>query len=275
MHEIVETQMPLHTRIIEIDLEKNIKSQRLRAFYWRYLAAQEDCEGGIPHISAISCDDFSKLEPWSLRLVALPNGDFLYTHYGHEIANSSGFSMIGRNVSTSSGKAFRFFLDCYRRVRDERRPLLTFSSALAGRSVASWHRLIVPALDDAGQINIVTVLQPVATQEAVIDALMQAIPDPVVIVRMVRDGGEHVIDANILDANTPAKKLLDRETLLHCNLSDVMPKLLDEPCRTCLATAYADAQTATIEDAITVAGESFTALTAYPIGDGAAIVLKT
>lgn len=267
--------MPLHTRIIETDLERNLSSPRMRAFYWRYLAAQKDCEGGIPRISDISTDAFAGLEPWSLRLLALADGDFLYTQYGHEISSATGFSMVGKRVSSGPGKAFGFFQSCYQRVRDERRPLMTFSSALASRSVASWNRLIVPALDDAGQLNIITVLQSVRMQDSVINALMQAIHDPILIVKMVRDGGEDVVDASIVDANTPARTLLDRDYLHHCNLTDVMPILLDEPYHACLAAAYADGKTTTIEERIDLAGSTFAGFTASPIGDGAAILLKT
>lgn len=272
--------MPLHTRIIETNLERNMTSQRMRAFYWRYLAAQKDCSGGTPHISDISSDAFAGLEPWSLRLLALPDGDFLYTQYGQEISNSTGFSMVGRKVSSNSSKAFDFFLKCYRRVKDERRPLLTFNSALASRSVASWHRLLVPALDEAGQLNIVTILHPVCLQDSVINALMQAVSDPILILKMVRDDGEDAIDANIVNANTPAKDLLaggllGPSHLRHCNLTDVMPTLLDEPYRSCLAAAYAEGQTTTIEEPIAFAGQTFAAITASPVGDGAAILLKT
>lgn len=267
--------MTLHTRVIETDLEQNLTSPRLRAFYWRYLAAQKDCKGIIPNISDLSCDAFGGLEPWSLRLLAMPDGNFLYTQYGHEISKSTGFSMVGRSLSSNSGQAFDFFLECYQRVRDEHRPMLTFNSALASRSVASWHRLVVPAFDDAGQLNIITILQPVCMQESVTKALMQAISDPVLILKMVRDGGKDVIDANIIDTNAPAKDLLDHKYLHHSNVSEVMPIILDEPYRSCLAAAYSQGQTTTIEEPLDLAGQTFTGFTASPIGDGAAIMLRT
>lgn len=266
--------MPLHTRIIETDFERNLTNPRMRSFYWRYLAAQEDCEGNIPHISDLSDDAFAGLEPWSLRLLALPDGDFVYTQYGREISRTTGFSMVGKSVSSSSDRAFKFFLTCYQRVRDERIPLMTFSSALASRSLASWNRLIVPARDSAGQLNIITVLQPVYMHEATISALLQAIGDPVLILKMIRDGGEEVVDANILDANILAEDLFNRSHLNQCILSDVMPSLLEDPFRACLAAAYADARTTTLEQTIDIAGRSFAGITAYPIGDGAALQLN-
>lgn len=265
--------MPLHTRVIETDFEQNLTNPRMRAFYWRYLAAQEACEGDIPHISDLSDDAFAGLEPWSLRLLALPDGDFVYTQYGHEISRTTGFSMVGKSVSSSSSRAFKFFLTCYQRVRDEHIPLVTFSSALASRSLASWNRLMVPACDDAGQLNIITVLQPVHMHESVTSALLQAISDPVLILKMIRDGGEEVVDANILDANAPAEDLFNRSYLNQCILTDIMPSLLDEPYHACLAAAYAEGRTATIDRSIDIAGRSFAGITAYPIGDGAALLL--
>lgn len=267
--------MPLHTHVIESDFEKNLASPRMRAFYWRYQAAQKDCEGIIPHISDLSCDAFAGLEPWSLRLLALPDGDFLYTQYGQEISNSVGFSMVGKSLSSSSGQAFGFFLKCYQRVRDEHRPLLTFSSALASRCVASWHRLIVPALDDVGQMNLITILQPVRMQEAINAALMQAVSDPILIVKMVRDDGRHVTDANIVDTNAPARELFNSTYLHHSTVSEMMPVLLEQPHRACLASAYSQGQTTTIEEPFEVAGRTFAGFTASPVGDGAAILLKT
>lgn len=267
--------MPLHTHVIETDFENSLTNRRMRAFYWRYQAAQKDCEGTLPHISDLSCDAFAGLEPWSLRLLALPDGDFLYTQYGHEISNSVGFSMVGKSLSSSSGQAFAFFLKCYQRVRDEHRPLLTFSSALASRCVASWHRLIVPALDDVGQTNLITILQPVKMQEAVNAALMQAVSDPILIVKMVRDDGRHVTDANIVDSNAPARELLNSNYLHHSTVSQIMPILLEHPFQDCLASAYSQGQTTSIEEPIDVAGRTFAGFTASPVGDGAAILLKT
>lgn len=267
--------MPIHTRVIETDIECNLTSPRMRAFYWRYQAAQKDCDDIVPHISDLSCDAFAGLEPWSLRLLALPDGDFLYTQYGHEISKTVGFSLVGRSLSLSSGPAFEFFRKIYQRVRDEHRPLLTFSSALASRCVASWHRLIVPAIDDVGQINLITILQPIKMQEATIAALMQAVSDPILIVKMVRDEEPDVVDANIIDSNAPARQLLNRNYLHHSNISDVVPVLLEQPYRGCLASAYAQGQTTAIEKPFEVAGRRFRGFTASPIGDGAAILLKS
>jgi hypothetical protein len=274
MDERFELPMPLHTHVIETDFENHLISPRMRAFYWRYQAAQKDGDDIVPHISDLSCDAFAGLEAWSLRLLALPDGDFLYTQYGHEISKTVGFSLVGKSLGSSSGPAFEFFRKCYQRVRDEHRPLLTFSSALASRCVASWHRLIVPALDDVGQMNLITILQPVKTQEAIITALMRAVSDPILIIRMVRDEGPDVIDANIIDSNKPAKELLNCNYLHHSDVSSVIPVLLQQPYRDCLASAYAQGETTTLEEPFEVAGRAFTGLTASPIGDGAAVLLR-
>jgi DNA-directed RNA polymerase subunit N (RpoN/RPB10) len=153
--------VPLYAQIFDSDLENHLGSGRTRALYSRYqrLLAEEPTE--LPHINAVCADDCLGLEDWSCRLMLLPDGDYLYTSYGRELAKLTGFTMLGSRISSGSGSAFGFFRQSYARAAASRRPLVTHSAAVFAAGIASWIRLVLPVRDDAGHLSLFTLSKPI------------------------------------------------------------------------------------------------------------------
>ena len=266
--------MPLHTRVFDQDLEAQLPRGRVHTFFSRYETLRQESGTRPPQVSELCADRTMGLDAWSSRLLALPDGDFLYTHYGAEIESMVGFTMTGRRVSENRGLAFSFFRECYERVFNTQKPLLTFSSALATTAVASWRRLILPAIDDAEQVNLITVLEAIDMRDSLVGAMLQSIDDPVIVIRMIRGQNNDPTDAQLLRTNEAATALFKFRSLRHLQLSDCAPQLLEPPFCDTLKEAYSKGVRAELAHALTIEGETFQGLTACANGDGALVILR-
>ena len=265
--------MPLHTRVFDHDLETHLPRGRFHTFFSRYECLRRESEPRLPKISEICADRTMGLDQWSSRLLALPDGDFLYLHYGAEIEAMVGFTMVGRRVSENRGLAFSFFRECYERVIATHKPLLTFSSALATTKVASWRRLILPAIDDADQVNLVTVMEAIDMRDSLVSAMLQSLDDPVIVIRMIRDPDNAATDAQLLRANEPGRNLFNGKSIKHLHLSDCAPELLAPPFSDALREAYSNGTRMEVEHPLTIHDQTFPRLTACANGDGALIIM--
>lgn len=275
--------MPLFGKVYDTDLDEHLGRGRIKALYARYQKAWCAARAvqsprprppaiALPQLNALCIDQCMGLENWASRLIQLPDGDFLYTFYGSQVSQAVGFTMTGKRVSNGSGQAFSFFSNCYTKAAKERQPLVTFSSALASPSVASWRRLILPCVDEGDFMHILTILEPIAANERMMDAIMEAVDEPVIALHLLRDQGQEVLDARLISANQPALDAMGKTSTRHLNLSDFAPQLLDEPVLSTLRTAYSDGKKSRYEGEILLGRQAFNGLVATPLGDGVALV---
>ena len=96
-------------------------------------------------------------------LEALADGDFQYLHYGVEISrhshshshSHSQINMTGKRVTEFGGVLAPFFLDCYRNVQVQRRPVYTLHYSDRASSAFTWERLILPLQRADGGLTLV------------------------------------------------------------------------------------------------------------------------
>ena len=80
--------------------------------------------------------------------------DFLYRVYGTAIAQQSGLEMTGKRVrDVPIPLVAVYFLATYRAVTFVRRPLFTHHATHHSIQVAQWDRLILPFVDEAGEVD--------------------------------------------------------------------------------------------------------------------------
>ncbi len=263
----------LHTEVYEDNVEAHVNRGRQHAFWHGYLAAKDQRNDALPTVDAVCGEQTRELDDWMSRLQELPDGDFLYTHHGKELATAMGRSWLGQRASHYKDQSCSFFLTCYKQVAKTKAPLVTVSNEPSGGSVASWKSLLVPAVDGAGQLNIIALLRPVQREHAVISGLLDIVDDPVLVFQMIRNSGQEVIDARITQLNTAAEKLLKIKNVRHLHVSDCAPQLLQEPMRSMVRKAYSEARKGWFNEPFVLGDEAFRAATATPNADGAVIRL--
>lgn len=265
--------MMLHTELYEDDLEKHLNRGRQRAFWRSYLAARTQLNDELPSVDAVCGEQIRELNAWMSRLQRLPDGDFLYTHHGEELAMAMGRSWLGQRASNCQDQACRFFLKSYRHVAETELPIVTVSNEPSGGKVASWKSLLVPAIDGAGQLNIIALLRPVEREQAIMSGLLDIIDDPVLVLQMIRNGGQDVIDARILQLNAPAEQLLKIDDVRHLHVSDCAPQLLQEPMLPMIRKAYSESRKGKLNEPFVLGDQAFRAAIATPNADGAVVRL--
>jgi len=130
----------------------DIESKELRFLlhYWRELRGDAE----IPHLSKVDALDLKPCLGY-LMLLDIGEEELTYRLYGSKIARVSGFDMTGKTVSAITSHSFipTFFNACYRAARRRRIPILTEHQAPPEISVYNWTRLILPLVNDAGEIT--------------------------------------------------------------------------------------------------------------------------
>jgi len=99
-------------------------------------------------------------------LVAEANeaGGFVYTHYGDNIARSSGMSLLGMSSADFDTDAISFFVESYRETLTLQAPVYAVNKAVMTHQTHSWQRLLLPVVANAEhpKDRVVTLVRPVA-----------------------------------------------------------------------------------------------------------------
>ena len=81
-------------------------------------------------------------------------GDFLYRVYGSRIVDYSKAEMTGKRVwDVPSPRVAAYFVASYRAVCIRREPLFTFHRSRLAQFYAQWERLILPFVNDDGEVD--------------------------------------------------------------------------------------------------------------------------
>ena len=126
-----------------------------------------------------------RFAPKVLILQPVGDGDFQYVHYGIEISRHSQTNMTGKRVSEFGGVLAPFFLDCYRSVYTQRRPLYTLHYSDRAASVYTWERLILPLQRADGTLVLVVYNQPLEMRAHLLEAVLDGSRDAILALRQV------------------------------------------------------------------------------------------
>ncbi|MEM1287091.1 MAG: hypothetical protein AAGH60_01935 [Pseudomonadota bacterium] len=269
--------MPLHSKIHRgADIGKNLPTGKIRSLFNLYQAerASTNNRDDLPLISVIAEGNFGGLSDWIIQLSAQPDGDYVFHSFGNEIAGALGYSMLGRLVSTGPGRPYDFFKKCFDLIRETHEPLLTENSAVLTPSVASWTRLLLPCYDDTRTLKIVGALHPVSWQECMLESLLRISDNPLIAIKMVRNQGRDVIDAEIVNLNDLARRVLNISAKRHLYLSKCAPILLSAELLPTIKSAYANDAKVRIQQSFEINGVAFSGMTATHCGDGAILELN-
>lgn len=214
-------------------------------------------------------EDLMVLEPTA-------DGDYLWTHYGREIARYAGVDRLGHKVSDMLPDMARFTADCLGRALAENRPLYTIRRSIDTVRVGLWERLILPTAARDGRRHVIVFSRPMQFREDLLDAVLDTSPSGIVVLRALRDAEGHVEDAVIINANRRAAELCAQPGLdLHdSDARRSLPFLADlaiwRRCRHAIELRRAD----TIETSLLrEGGTTWLRIAVAPLGDGLLLTL--
>ncbi|MES2951154.1 MAG: PAS domain-containing sensor histidine kinase [Pseudomonadota bacterium] len=174
-------------------------------FAWQALARTNNAD--LPDLTHFAlygeavAEPLRRFSPMVMVLESLPDGDFEYLHYGIEISRHSQTNMTGKRVSDFGGVLGPFFLDCYRSVLTQRRPLYTLHYSDRASSVYTWERLILPLQRSDGTLNLVVYNQPLEMRAHLLEAVLDGSHDAILALRRVVGETPGQTDWMVLVAN--------------------------------------------------------------------------
>lgn len=181
---------PFWHRMVWDGIESAVSNPDVLAllFAWQALPRRD---GGLPDIADFALHTESVAEPLRpfapkvMVLDALDDGDFKYLHYGMEISRHSQRNMTGKRVSEFGGVLAPFFLDSYRSVQAQQRPVYTLHYSDRAASVYTWERLILPLRRADGGLTLVVYNQPLEMRAHLLDAVLDGSRDAILALRRV------------------------------------------------------------------------------------------
>lgn len=198
-------------------------AERAHANEIRELLACYDglAKGGKP----VSYSDFNLAALDAYRdhlMILMPSGDdYIYIHYGRDIARQSGFNMTGERVSSLPRHIASFFSGVYDRVRQEGRPLYTIHRSVKSLRVSMWERLIMPVKTSKGDDVLIVYNAALHIRDELLGAILDSSPDGIMAFQPMHDDNDQLVDAMVMTANrraaeitgVPLAQLIDKRML--------------------------------------------------------------
>lgn len=145
-----------------------------------FLRSSGGADGGPVPVSWIESEEFAALADWAMILEPCDDGrDFVYRHYGSQIALSYRKDMQGLRASDIGGHVALFFLALYRAAARRREIVKSTHEPPRQVFVRAWRRLVVPLEDEAGRIQGFAVAN---VPDNDLRAGLEVIPDAVLVV---------------------------------------------------------------------------------------------
>ncbi len=193
--------------------------------------------GDSKRASCIKLSDFKKLQlqafqPWLMLLEPVKNcTDFKYLKYGSEIAVMFGRDMTDHFTSEIGGHVSDFFIALYAAAITRKECVMSIHDPPADVFATSWRRLIVPLLDETGDVALIAALN---IPDNELRAGMEVLPDPAMIVQT---------DGQLMFSNSPARRIFGELDTPGVQLSDYCNIDIELPQN---AEDYATSKTFTI-----------------------------
>jgi hypothetical protein len=109
--------------------------------------------GGLPPVSTIDPLELRFILGWLMIIEPVAGGaDFKYRLFGTEIASIQQRDLTGCMVSDSFPNFARWTSEVYRKVMARKAPMLTHHSPQRYVAVDRWERLILPYVNEAGEV---------------------------------------------------------------------------------------------------------------------------
>ena len=205
-------ETPFWHRMVWDEIESAVSNPDVLAllFAWQALPRRN---AGLPDVDDFALHEEPVAEPLRqfapkvMVLDALDDGDFKYLHYGVEISRHSQINMTGKLVSDFGGVLAHFFLDCYRRVQAQQRPVYTLHYSDRGASVYTWERLILPLRRADGGMTLVVYNQPLEMRAHLLNAVLDGSRDAILALRRVVGEVPGRTDWMVLVANKTMARL--------------------------------------------------------------------
>jgi diguanylate cyclase (GGDEF)-like protein/PAS domain S-box-containing protein len=160
-------------------------------------------------------------------MILFPHGedDYIYMHYGRDIARASGFNMTGERVRSLQTQIATFFTAVYERVRKEGRPLYTIHRSVKSLRVSMWERLIMPVKTSTGGDILIVFNAALHIRDELLGAILDSSPDGIVAFQPVRDDAGEMVDAMVMTANRKAAEIthVPLEQLIDKGMLELFP----------------------------------------------------
>jgi diguanylate cyclase (GGDEF)-like protein len=122
-----------------------------------------------------------------MMLLRREGEEFVYWHYGAEIARYSQGDMTGRRVSDFGGRLSEFFHACYHDVLTHGQPLYTIHVSDRSLAVFTWERLILPLDSEDGEDWLLVYGHPLQMRHQLLESVLDATSDALLALRRVCD----------------------------------------------------------------------------------------
>lgn len=203
-------------------------------------------------------------------------GDYVYRHFGRDIARNVGGDRTGERVSSMAPQVARFTIECYDRALATGKPIYSIHRSVKTVRVSLWERLAMPTVAANGERFLIVFSKPLQFSEELLMTVLDTSPAGIVALRAVRDEDGNIDRTVIITANrraaviagTPERTLLDEEA------RKVLPFLVDNMVwRRCLYVMELR-RNDMFETCFSVEGrEVWLQIALAPLGDGLVMTL--
>lgn len=265
--------MSIWHKEVSTAIDRVVQNPHVIALYKRW-EERRAARGGTPQLSDFKAAELPEVSS-KLMILEAVGDDFVYRHYGIEIARHLQADMTGRTVSSFNSEIGDYFLDCYRCTVIGGTPLHTLHFARHAPQVLTWERLLLP-VKQHGQDWVVAYCEPKEMRPQLLEAVLNATSDAILALRFIRGTDGEADDWLILIANADLASVMGAHAgqLSGLKVTEAFPNWhqlgLDADCREA-TTKKTDHQR---EITISVVGD-LRNFNAYfgPLGDGCVVRL--
>lgn len=265
----------MFTEIFDSSLESRLLAPEasLALLFWQMVRGARD----IPREEDIPRNRLGYLWPDAMILRPTGSDDWIFEHYGRNIALQAGFDMGGRHVSDYQGELRDFYRAQYHQVSQERRPLGTLHRLGLFGERPLWERLVLPIGTETA-VSMIFVVHTVREARKDLGQIFARARDrSLIVLQFERSSASEIIDARIIGASMQALALTGRrfDELVGQSMLATFPGLHESGIRDLFAEARGTQgnRTLTLPSVLGGMGGGFRAQIA-PYLDGATLDLK-
>jgi diguanylate cyclase (GGDEF)-like protein len=195
-----------------------------------------------PSMAMFHAGRWPELYP-NLMLLCREGDEFVYGHYGTEIARHSQGDMTGRKVSDFGGRLSAFFLATYRDALAHDQPVYTIHVSDRTAPVFTWERLILPLDSHNGEDWLLVYGNPLQMRHQLLESVLDATSDALLALRRVHDAQGADLGWMVLVTNPAFTEMFGIEPealsgcLVHEALSDWAALNIEAECLLTMASA--------------------------------------
>lgn len=139
-----------------------------------------------------------------IMIMAPVEGDYVYEHFGRDIARNVGGDRTGARVSGMAPNVSRFTIACYDQVLASGKPLYSIHRAVKTVRVSLWERLVLPTTRADSERRLIVFSKPLHFREELLTTVLDTSPAGIVALRAVRDDEGDIARTVIITANRRA-----------------------------------------------------------------------